>query len=67
LAADVVEMRVKMAAGHPNPTDRFDLKHDAGVEKSLWVGTGAALGKVGGMVAKFTCGLLMLAAAWFTW
>jgi glutamate-ammonia-ligase adenylyltransferase len=30
LAADVVEMRVKMAAGHPNPTDRFDLKHDAG-------------------------------------
>ncbi len=30
LAADVVEMRRKMAAGHPNPTDRFDLKHDPG-------------------------------------
>jgi uncharacterized protein YqgC (DUF456 family) len=43
------------------------LKHDAGVEKSLWVGTGAALGKVGGMVAKFTCGLLMLVTAWVTW
>ena len=30
LAADVVDMRRKMAAGHPNPTDRFDLKHDPG-------------------------------------
>jgi glutamate-ammonia-ligase adenylyltransferase len=30
LAADVVEMRRKMAAGHPNPTDLFDLKHDPG-------------------------------------
>lgn len=43
------------------------LKHDAGVERSLWVGTGAALGKGGGMIAKFTCGLLMLAVAWVTW
>ena len=30
LATDVVEMRRRMHAGHPNPTDRFDLKHDAG-------------------------------------
>jgi len=43
------------------------LKHEAGVGQSLWVGTGAALGKIGGMIAKFTCGLLMLATAWVTW
>ncbi|MEO8752972.1 MAG: bifunctional [glutamate--ammonia ligase]-adenylyl-L-tyrosine phosphorylase/[glutamate--ammonia-ligase] adenylyltransferase [Casimicrobiaceae bacterium] len=30
LRADVVAMRRKMHAGHPNPTRRFDLKHDAG-------------------------------------
>ncbi len=30
LADEVVEMRRKMHAGHPNPTDRFDLKHDEG-------------------------------------
>ncbi|MEP7180844.1 MAG: bifunctional [glutamate--ammonia ligase]-adenylyl-L-tyrosine phosphorylase/[glutamate--ammonia-ligase] adenylyltransferase [Betaproteobacteria bacterium] len=30
LAADVVLMRRKMHAGHPNATDRFDLKHDPG-------------------------------------
>jgi glutamate-ammonia-ligase adenylyltransferase len=30
LAADVIEMRRKMAAGHPNRTPLFDLKHDAG-------------------------------------
>ena len=30
LATDVVEMRRKMQAGHPNRTDAFDLKHDAG-------------------------------------
>ena len=30
LAADVVEMRHRMAAGHPNRTTLFDLKHDAG-------------------------------------
>jgi glutamate-ammonia-ligase adenylyltransferase len=30
LAADVVEMRGRMHAGHPNPTDRFDVKHDPG-------------------------------------
>src|SRR4030095_4956780 len=30
LAEDIVEMRRKMAAGHPNRTDLFDVKHDAG-------------------------------------
>jgi glutamate-ammonia-ligase adenylyltransferase len=30
LATDVVEMRRRMHAGHPNPTKLFDLKHDAG-------------------------------------
>ena len=30
LAVDVVEMRRKMQAGHPNRTQFFDLKHDAG-------------------------------------
>ncbi|MGE5087821.1 MAG: bifunctional glutamine synthetase adenylyltransferase/deadenyltransferase, partial [Candidatus Levyibacteriota bacterium] len=30
LAADVVDMRARMAAGHANPTPEFDLKHDRG-------------------------------------
>jgi [glutamine synthetase] adenylyltransferase / [glutamine synthetase]-adenylyl-L-tyrosine phosphorylase len=30
LAGDVVDMRRRMHAGHPNPTTLFDLKHDAG-------------------------------------
>ncbi len=30
LRDDVVAMRGKMLAGHPNPTSRFDLKHDPG-------------------------------------
>ena len=30
LAADVADMRRRMAAGHPNPTALFDLKHDPG-------------------------------------
>ncbi len=30
LAADVADMRRKMAAGHPNPSAFFDLKHDPG-------------------------------------
>ena len=30
LAVDVIEMRNRMAAGHPNRTPLFDLKHDAG-------------------------------------
>ena len=30
LAADVIDMRRRMHAGHPNPTKRFDLKHDPG-------------------------------------
>ncbi|WP_153101280.1 bifunctional [glutamate--ammonia ligase]-adenylyl-L-tyrosine phosphorylase/[glutamate--ammonia-ligase] adenylyltransferase [Paraburkholderia hayleyella] len=30
LARDIVEMRAKVAAGHPNRTALFDLKHDRG-------------------------------------
>jgi [glutamine synthetase] adenylyltransferase / [glutamine synthetase]-adenylyl-L-tyrosine phosphorylase len=30
LASDIAEMRERMAAGHANPTDRFDVKHDRG-------------------------------------
>jgi len=30
LRADVIEMRRRMHAGHPNRTGRFDLKHDVG-------------------------------------
>jgi glutamate-ammonia-ligase adenylyltransferase len=30
LATDVVDMRRRMLAGHPNPTPLFDLKHDMG-------------------------------------
>jgi glutamate-ammonia-ligase adenylyltransferase len=30
LAGEIVAMRRRMAAGHPNPTAEFDLKHDAG-------------------------------------
>ena len=30
LAAEVVEMRRRMHAGHPNPSGRFDVKHDPG-------------------------------------
>ena len=30
LRSDVVDMRRRMLAGHPNPTALFDLKHDAG-------------------------------------
>jgi glutamate-ammonia-ligase adenylyltransferase len=30
LATEIVDMRKRMAAGHPNPTTLFDLKHDEG-------------------------------------
>nr|WP_186425236.1 bifunctional [glutamate--ammonia ligase]-adenylyl-L-tyrosine phosphorylase/[glutamate--ammonia-ligase] adenylyltransferase [Cupriavidus metallidurans] len=30
LRGEIVEMRAKVAEGHPNPTDLFDLKHDRG-------------------------------------
>jgi len=30
LRSDVIAMREKMHAGHPNPTELFDLKHDSG-------------------------------------
>jgi len=30
LSRDVIDMRKRMLAGHPNPTPLFDLKHDSG-------------------------------------
>ena len=30
LRTEIVDMRLKVHAGHPNPTAQFDLKHDAG-------------------------------------
>jgi len=30
LAADVIDMRRRMLAGHANPTEQFDVKHDGG-------------------------------------
>ena len=30
LSREVIDMRRRMLAGHPNPTTLFDLKHDAG-------------------------------------
>lgn len=30
LRKDIVDMRIKMRDGHPNPTDLFDLKHSVG-------------------------------------
>jgi len=30
LREEIVQMRAKVAEGHPNPTDLFDLKHDRG-------------------------------------
>jgi uncharacterized protein YqgC (DUF456 family) len=38
-----------------------------GVGQATWVGVGAAVGKVGGLLAKFGCGLAMLAVAALTY
>ncbi|MBI1319417.1 MAG: DUF456 family protein [Candidatus Hydrogenedens sp.] len=42
------------------------LQNDAGLNRALWVGTGALVGKIGGIIAKFSCGLAILAVAWAT-
>lgn len=34
---------------------------------AMWTGTGAAAGKIGGMLAKFLCGLVILGIAVLTW
>jgi len=39
------------------------LHQDRSVEQALWTGLGAALGKVGGIFAKFLCGLVILGVA----
>jgi uncharacterized protein YqgC (DUF456 family) len=38
-----------------------------GVGMAAKVGVGAALGKIGGLIAKFACGVAMLGAAFFTY
>lgn len=42
------------------------VKHEKAPGEALWTGLGAALGKVGGLLAKLLCGLIMLAIAAFT-
>ena len=34
---------------------------------AMWTGTGAAVGKIGGILAKFVCGLIILGIALLTW
>ena len=43
------------------------LKHEKDAREAMWTGTGAALGKVGGLLAKLFCGLAMLTVAAFTY
>ena len=43
------------------------LKHDKNLDEALWTGTGAALGKLGGLLAKLFCGLAMLCIAALTY
>jgi hypothetical protein len=42
------------------------IVHERGVKSSMWTGTGAAIGKVGGLFAKLFCGFAMLAVAALT-
>lgn len=42
------------------------LQQEKEVRDALWTGVGAAIGKVGGLMAKLLCGLAMLALAAFT-
>lgn len=39
------------------------LQQDRSAQQALWTGLGAALGKVGGIFAKFLCGLVILGVA----
>ncbi len=39
------------------------LQQDKALHAALWTGLGAAIGKVGGLLAKLLCGLAMLAIA----
>jgi len=43
------------------------LRYERTVYDSMWTGLGAAVGKIGGLVAKFVCGLSMLLAAFLTY
>lgn len=43
------------------------LRHEKAIEDSLWTGLGASLGKIGGIAAKFGCGVAILLIALFTY
>ncbi len=43
------------------------LNHQRGVRDALWTGTGAALGRIGGLLAKLACGFGMLGVAAWTY
>jgi uncharacterized protein len=43
------------------------IQHEKSVRDAAWTGAGAAIGKVGGLFAKFFCGIGMLAAAALTY
>lgn len=42
------------------------LRHGKEVHASLWTGFGAGMGKLAGIAAKFTCGILILLAAFLS-
>jgi uncharacterized protein len=43
------------------------IQNEQQLDKALWTGTGAALGRIGGIIAKFTCGLIILLIAFLAW
>lgn len=43
------------------------IQHEKSPGDAMWAGTGAAIGKIGGLLAKLICGLIMLAVAWLAW
>ncbi len=43
------------------------IQHERTPAEAVRIGWGATLGKLGGMFAKFICGVVILAVAWWTW
>jgi len=43
------------------------IQHERSAYDAAWIGMGAAVGKVGGLFAKFFCGLLILIVALIQW
>lgn len=42
------------------------IRHKKAFKEALWTGFGAGMGKMGGIVAKFTCGIGILVLAFFS-